>query len=299
MCYISRIKIICMKFYIADCFAEAKYQGNQLAVLIPDRPVDDGEMQRIAIETGFSETAFIMSGRRSNGGYDVRIFTTSCEVPFAGHPTLGTAYVIREILESGRPSKVILNLKAGQIPVEFTPDGRGIMTQNQPVFGEVLPREAAVAAVSLSADDVREDFPVQWVSTGLEAVITPLKSVEALERCRVNYDERQRFIDRHYACSLLYFAPSEDGSLRVRVFMEDPGFLEDPATGSANGDLACWLLRYGFFGDRRSLSYTVSQGSEMGRPSRLYVDAAYDPVSGLYSTQVGGRVFLVAEGEWR
>ena len=169
---------------------------------------------------------------------------------------------------------MILNLKAGQIPVEFTTDGRGIMTQNQPVFGEVLPREAAVAAVSLSADDVREDFPVQWVSTGLEAVITPLKSVEALERCRVNYDERQRFIDRHYACSLLYFAPSEDGSLRVRVFMEDPGFLEDPATGSANGDLACWLLRYGFFGDRRSLSYTVSQGSEMGRPSRLYVDAS-------------------------
>ena len=175
-----------MKFYIADCFAEAKYQGNQLAVLIPDRPVDDGEMQRIAIETGFSETAFIMSGRRSNGGYDVRIFTTSCEVPFAGHPTLGTAYVIREILESGCPSKVILNLKAGQIPVEFTPDGRGIMTQNQPVFG-----------------------------------------------------------------------------------------------------------------DRHSLSYTVSQGSEMGRPSRLYVDAAYDPVSGLYSTHVGGRVFMVAEGEWR
>lgn len=117
-----------MKFYIADCFAEAKYQGNQLAVLFPDWPVDDGEMQRIAIETGFSETAFIMSGRRNNGGYDVRIFTTSCEVPFAGHPTLGTAYVIREILESGRPSKVILNLKAGQIPVEFTPDGRGIMT---------------------------------------------------------------------------------------------------------------------------------------------------------------------------
>ena len=85
------------------------------------------------------------------------------------------------------------------------------MTQNQPVFGEILPRNAAVAAVSLSEDDVRDDFPVQWVSTGLEAVITPLRSVEALERCRVNYDERQRFIDRHYACSLLYFVPMPDG----------------------------------------------------------------------------------------
>ena len=288
-----------MRFYIADCFAEAKYQGNPLAVLIPDRPVSDAEMQRIAIEIGFSETTFIMSGRQADGGYDVRIFTTSCEVPFAGHPTLGTAYVIREMLEGGRPSRVLLNLRAGQIPVDFAPDGMGVMTQNQPVFGEILPRDAVVAAVSLSEDDVRDDFPVQWVSTGLEAVITPLRSVEALERCRVNYDERQRFIDRHYACSLLYFVPMPDGSLRVRVFMEDSGFLEDPATGSANGDLACWLLRHGFFGEARSLSYTVSQGSEMGRPSRLHVEASYDAAAGLYSTRVGGRVFVVAEGEWR
>lgn len=88
-----------MRFYIVDCFAEAKYQGNPLAVLIPDRPASDAEMQRIAIEIGFSETTFIMSGRQADGGYDVRIFTTSCEVPFAGHPTLGTAYVIREMLE--------------------------------------------------------------------------------------------------------------------------------------------------------------------------------------------------------
>ena len=155
-----------MKFFIVDCFAEAKYQGNPLAVLIPDRPVSEAEMQRIAIEIGFSETTFIMSGRQADGGYDVRIFTTSCEVPFAGHPTLGTAYVIREMLEGGRPSQVLLNLRAGQIPVDFAPDGTGVMTQNQPVFGEILPRDAAVAAVSLSEDDVRDDFPVQWVSTG-------------------------------------------------------------------------------------------------------------------------------------
>ena len=200
-----------MKFYIVDCFAEAKYQGNPLAVLIPDRPVSDAEMQRIAIEIGFSETTFIMSGRQADGGYDVRIFTTSCEVPFAGHPTLGTAYVIREMLEGGRPPRVLLNLRAGQIPVDFATDGAGVMTQNQPVFGEILPRDAAVAAVSLSVDDVRDDFPVQWVSTGLEAVITPLRSVEVLERCRVNYDERQRFIDRHYACSLLYLLRADAG----------------------------------------------------------------------------------------
>ena len=101
------------------------------------------------------------------------------------------------------------------------------------------------------------------------------------------------------SCALLlpFFVHSPYHFLCTRDFCLQ--FLEDPATGSANGDLACWLLRYGFFGDRRSLSYTVRQGSEMGRPSRLYVDAVYDPVSGLYSTHVGGRVFMVAEGEWR
>ena len=279
-----------MKFYIADCFAEAKYQGNQLAVLIPDRPVDDGEMLRIAIETGFSETAFIMSGRRNNGGYDV------CRASYARD----------SVCHKGNPGK--RTSVEGDTQSEGRTDTGGVYSGRQ---GNHDPEPARIRGGSApgSGGGSRiafggrcpggEDFPVQWVSTGLEAVITPLKSVEALERCRVNYDERQRFIDRHYACSLLYFAPSEDGSLRVRVFMEDPGFLEDPATGSANGDLACWLLRYGFFGDRRSLSYTVSQGSEMGRPSWLYVDAAYDPVSGLYSTHVGGRVFMVAEGEWR
>lgn len=283
-----------MKFYIVDCFAENKYQGNQLAVFIPDCPIATEEMQQIANEIGFSETTFILSDKQENGGYDVRIFTPAIEVPFAGHPTLGTAHVIHHVLEQDTSDKVLLNLQAGQIPVRV--DGTAlIMSQNQPEFGEILDAESVAGALSLTADDIRNDYPVQWVSTGLEAVIVPLKSLDALEKCHVNYDERQRFIDEHYACNILFFAEAEDG-LHARVFMEDPGFLEDPATGSANGCLAAYLLKHDFY-SAQNLSYIVSQGNEMGRPSKLQVHAAFD--GNAYTIEVGGHAYIVAEGDWK
>src|SRR4051812_16448895 len=108
-----------MDFYIVDVFAEKKYQGNQLAVLVPDRNLTTEEMQQIAKEIHFSETTFIMSNKQENDGYDVRIFTPDVEIPFAGHPTLGTAYIINQIMENGNASNVVLNLPVGQIPVVF------------------------------------------------------------------------------------------------------------------------------------------------------------------------------------
>lgn len=282
-----------MKFYFADCFADKKYQGNQLAVFLPDSPVSDREMQQIANETGFSETAFILSGKKGNGGYDVRIFTPDVEVPFAGHPVLGTAYIIRRILEKEASDTVLLNLKAGQIPVHFA-GGEIIMSQNEPEFGKIIAKGAAAAALSLDGADIRDDYPVQLISTGLEAAVVPLVSAAAVSKCHVNYDERQKFIDKYCKCNIIVFAP--DGkNLRVRVFMDDTGFLEDPATGSANGCLAAYLLRYDFFGSS-TISYSVSQGCEMGRPSRLSVSASLK--DGRYDIKVGGRACIVAEGTW-
>ncbi len=283
-----------MKFYIVDCFAEAKYQGNQLAVFLPDRPVSDEEMQQIANEIGFSETTFILSGKQENGGYDVRIFTPDVEVPFAGHPTLGTAYVIHQVLEDGNSSQVLLNLKVGQIPVDAGEHGM-TMSQNEPVFGEILDKEPVAAVLSISCNDIRDDYPVQWVSTGLEAIIVPLKSMDAVKRCHVNHDAFHKFIREHYKCNVMGFVQEGDG-IRCRVFMDDPGFLEDPATGSANGDLAGYLLKHNFFGSQ-DMEYQVSQGSEMGRPSKLHIRAKLEDDK--YTIQVGGGAYIVAEGEWR
>ena len=124
-----------MKFFIVDCFAEDKYQGNQLLVVAANRPVSDEEQQAITREINFSETAFILSGKKDNGGYDVRIWTPNVgEVPFAGHPTLGTAYIIHKFIEKEHTQEIKLNLKVGQIPVRVTDTGL-VMKQNQPEFG--------------------------------------------------------------------------------------------------------------------------------------------------------------------
>lgn len=283
-----------MKFYIVDCFAEAKYQGNQLAVFIPDRHVSDEEMQQIANEIGFSETTFILSGKKDDGGYDVRIFTPDVEVPFAGHPTLGTAHVIHSIIEDGTSDNVLLNLKVGQIPVAA--DEYGLtMSQNEPIFGEILSKESVAGVLSISPDDIRDDYPVQWVSTGLEAIIVPLKTVDTVKRCHVNHDQFHKFIKEHYKCNILGFV-QEGSNIRCRVFMDDPGFLEDPATGSANGDLAGYLLKHNFFG-KTCIEYDVNQGSEMGRPSKLHIKASYDNEK--YTILVGGKAYVVAEGIWK
>ncbi len=283
-----------MKFYIVDCFAQAKYQGNQLAVFVPNRLLPDDEMQKIANEIGFSETSFILSEKQPNGGYDVRIFTPAVEVPFAGHPTLGTAHVIQTHFENNSAQEIRLNLKVGQIPV-FADKSGLTMIQNQPEFGITIEKNAVAAALSISADNIREDYPVQEVSTGLEAVIVPLKTVDALERCHVNYDRLHAFHQAYRKCNVLAFVPQGTG-LRVRVFMDDPGFLEDPATGSANGDLAAYLLHHNFFSNNE-ISYTVSQGSEMGRPSTLLIKASLK--NGIYTIHVGGHAHIVAAGEWQ
>lgn len=284
-----------MKFFIVDCFAEDRYQGNELAVLIPDREVSDAEMLQIAREINFSETAFILSDRQADGGYDARIFTPAAEVPFAGHPTLGTAYIIHRYLARGPETEVRLNLNAGQIPVAVTADGL-VMTQNQPVFGDVVDPAAVARCFHIAPEDIREDYPVQWVSTGLPAVLVPLKSLDALGRCAVEPVNFRRYLDTCYNCNHLFFVDLGGGTLRARDFMEDPGFLEDPATGSANGNLAGYLLKHRYFGSDR-IRYTVHQGVEMGRPSTLRVEA--QRAGETYTIRVGGKCFVVAEGDWK
>ena len=284
-----------MKFYIADCFAEEKYQGNELLVVIADRFVSDREQQQIAREINFSETAFILSGKQDNGGYDVRIWTPSVgEVPFAGHPTLGTAYVIHRFLERGQSDIVKLNLKVGQIPVAITENGL-TMSQKAPVFGETIPKEEIAEVFGISPNKISDDYPVQWVSTGLAAVIIPLKDREALSRVRTNREAFEQYILRHPAsyCSHLFFTDMGNKTFAARCLMED--YLEDPATGSANGDLAGYLLQHDYF-NRSDIDYTVIQGEDMGRKSVLRIHAGKK--ADAWTIEVGGQCHIVACGEW-
>ena len=146
-------------FYIVDVFAQQKYTGNQLAVFRNAADISDGEMQRIARETNFSETTFILSDEPRDGGYDVRIFTPAAEVPFAGHPTLGTAYVISHEIIGETTVDVILNLKAGRIPVSTADDGVLWMKQNPPSFGPIHDPKAIAEVLGLDQKDYRRAIP--------------------------------------------------------------------------------------------------------------------------------------------
>ncbi len=287
-----------MKFFIVDVFAASKYQGNPLAVLIPDREINTTEMQQIAKEINFSETAFIMSGKQVDGGYDVRIFSPDVELPFAGHPTLGTAFVISQVYEGGLATNVLLNLSVGQIPV--TIDRNELtMKQNQPTFGRIFADSNDVTAMlSLQMSDIDERFPIQVVSTGLPSLIIPVKALAALQKCRVHHERYQTFLDHQIKANVLLFAPGENDpstQLHVRVFVDESGFFEDPATGSANGNLAAYLLSHQYFGLSK-IQYHVVQGVEMGRPSLINVDAELD--ADKFQLYVGGKVFFVAKGDW-
>jgi trans-2,3-dihydro-3-hydroxyanthranilate isomerase len=283
-----------MKFYIVDCFAEQKYQGNQLAVFVPDYDIGMAEMQQIAREINFSETTFILSGKEENDGYQVRIFTPDIEVPFAGHPTLGTAFVIHQKIELGQTDKVILNLGVGPSTVTVDPNGL-TMSQNQPEFGRIINKKIVADLLQIGEDEIRDDYPIQWVSTGLPCFVIPLRDSKAIQKCVIHHDRFKHFIETEYKCNMLVFTQDEDHHLNVRVFMDDPGFLEDPATGSANGNLAGYLLKHDFFHNSH-LQYTVSQGVDMGRPSTLHIGG--ELTGGMYRIQVGGKVYMVAEGLW-
>jgi trans-2,3-dihydro-3-hydroxyanthranilate isomerase len=283
-----------MRFFIVDVFAERKYSGNQLGVFVVDGELASEEMQRIAKELHFSECTFVHPGLRpgkNNAGFDVRIFTPDMEVPFAGHPTLGTAFVIRELLHWSDAATITLNLGVGQIPVDFAA-GQLTMQQKQPLFGPSITDRTSIAQI-LGVNELDERFPIEVVSTGLPSVIVPLASLDAVQRCRIDHDRYAQFLRDVAKAAILVFTPHED--LRVRVFVDDEGFFEDPATGSANGNLAAWLLKHRYFG-RNAIRYRVEQGFEMGRPSILDVEASEE--HGNFTIRVGGRVMPVAEGTW-
>jgi len=287
-------------FSIVDVFAEEKYSGNQLAVVRKSRGLSAKEMQTIARETNFSETTFIDGDEPEKGGYNVRVFTPGQELPFAGHPTLGTAYVIRRDILDGEGTKVVLNLKVGQIPVEFQRDKPGEilwMTQKPPVFGPSFQPDRLAPILGLDAQDIKARYPIQEVSTGVPFLIVPLKTLAATKRITVDRSKFLEFVKETEAKSILVFSSetySPENQLNVRVFVEYFGVPEDPATGSGNGCLAAYLSKHKYFG-AGDLDTRAEQGMEIGRPSLLYLKAK--PSGSSIEVKVGGRVQPVANGE--
>jgi trans-2,3-dihydro-3-hydroxyanthranilate isomerase len=283
-------------FNIVDVFAESKYAGNQLAVVRHADDLGEPEMQQIAQEMHFSETTFILSDEQRDGGYDVRIFTPESQVPFAGHPTLGTAFVIREEIVRRGIDRISLNLQVGQIPVTF--DGDTLwMKQVAPSFGRTRHPDEVRGAIGLEPIDMDLRFPIQEVSTGLPFLIVPLMTLDAVRRVQVDRTRLRAVLEGLSAEGLLAFAPETyypANQLNVRVLVPELGVPEDPATGSGNGCLAGYLAKHRYFGSGE-VKVRVEQGYEIGRPSLLLLRASHR--DGTIDVNVGGRVFPVARGE--
>jgi len=288
-------------FYLVDVFAEERFSGNQLAVFRFGESLSEVEMQRIAKEMDFSETTFILTDEKEDGGYDVRIFTPNTELPFAGHPTLGTAFVIQHEIIKEPVNKIILNLKAGKIPISFNySEGRLRtlwMKQFQPMFGRKFDAELVSKVLCLNMKDIKDDFPIQEISTGLPTVIVPLKTLDAVKRTRIDREEYFEFIRDIQAKAILIFCPETykvEHNLNVRFFADYYGIPEDPATGSANGCLAAYLVKHRYFG-KSKIDLQVEQGYEIGRPSLLFLKA--EEKKHRISVNVGGKVAIIAKGK--
>ncbi len=287
-------------FYIVDVFAEKKYTGNQLAVVRNTASLSTVEMQQIAREMNYSETTFINSDKANEGGYDVRIFTPTAEVPFAGHPTLGTAFIIQREIIKQPIDELKLNLKVGKIPVKFhnNEDDNNLLSMKQinPLFYETLDVNELLTSLNLEKTDFDPDYPIQEVSTGIPFIIVPLLSIAALNRAHIKREQFFNFIKNKTAKAILLFCPdtyNQSNDLCVRVFADYYGVPEDPATGSANGCLAGYLVRNRYY-DNDSINIKVEQGYEIGRPSLLHLKAEKN--ADKIDIYIGGRVQMVANG---
>ena len=291
-----------MRFYIVDVFAESRLSGNQLAVFRDCADLSTGEMQRIAQEMHYSESTFITSEKPKNGGYDVRIFTPNSELPFAGHPTLGTAYIVQSRILQKPVETVTLNYKLGQIPVTFSfEDGSEAtlwMRQKPPTFAATFDKDRVARILGLRGSDVDSRFPVQLVSTGLPFVIVPLTSLQAIKRIRIDQPGLAKLFEESKATLIFVFCPetySKENQLNARGLGTANMVPEDPATGSANGCLAAYLVKHGYFG-KDEIDIRVEQGYEIGRRSILLLRSKKTP-NGI-EVNVGGKVQFVAQGEF-
>jgi len=286
-----------LAFTNIDVFTSRALEGNQLAVFTDGSGLTTEQMQTIARETNYSETTFVIPRsfeETKEKGHRVRIFTVNEELPFAGHPTLGTAWVLRGI---GGADEITLDLNVGKVPVRFsTEEGQpfGEMRQRDPEFGQIHAREDLARALRINADEIASDVPIHTVSTGMAFVIVPIRKLTTLQKLSFNYSNAVEYLAKTDG-KFLYFVSRETVDPKARLHARMIFYNgEDPATGSACGCAAAWMAMHGVAkSDERVL---IEQGIETKRPSQLFVRAEKKSDS-VVNVRVGGRAVEVARGE--
>ncbi len=290
------------RIYLADVFAERRYAGNPLAVVIGDQALPDDTMQRLAAEINYSETTFVAPLPLADGGYRVRIFTPAREIAFAGHPILGTASVLRHHLALPLSAPLRLNLMVGRVSVTFerAPDGLEVAWFEAPrvTLGATCERELMAAALGIAPHDIDTRSPVQQAGAGTSAMIVPLSGLDALRRSMLNLQAYAPLAAQGFPPLVYLFSRETHDSrndLCARFFFEAHGVREDPATGNAAAFLGAYLLQHRVLSDG-DVSLRIEQGHQVRRPSLVLLRARRDS-GALFDIHVGGAVIQTVRGE--
>ncbi len=285
-------------FLQLDVFTAKPFEGNPLAVFPDATGLNDDQMQAIAREMNLSETTFILpraQAMEKERGIRVRIFTVQEELPFAGHPTLGTAFALRG--KTGA-NEIRLELNVGTVPVRFEdPSGEpafGEMTQIEPTFGIIHDRAKIAEVTGIPIDDIAPDVPVQTISTGVPFTVLPLRDLAAARRLRIDQTRSTEYLNasggKFFFC-VTRETVDRSARLHARMLFYNG---EDPATGSASGCAAAWMVAHNIAQpDERVI---IEQGVEMKRPSRIFVRASRSD-DRVVNVRVGGNVVEVLRGE--
>ncbi|HEX5731298.1 MAG TPA: PhzF family phenazine biosynthesis protein [Blastocatellia bacterium] len=294
-------------FVIADVFTEQRFGGNQLAVFIDGEGLDTSTMQNIAREMNYSETTFLLPPEEG-GDYRVRIFTPAEELPFAGHPCVGTGHVIvadRMKAWTGGETTVVLETGVGPIRVTVNTEsdraGHTTMTQPLPqIKGTFSDRARLAQALSLDTGDLAE-LPAEAIYNGITVLIASAASLDAVQRIRVDANKLEAISREMGAATVLVFTRETvepTSAAHCRVFAPAAGVLEDAATGSANGPLGFYMVRHGMVEPSATTKIISEQGFEMKRPSLLHIEVDTDTsTKEVTAIRVGGGVVITGRGE--
>src|SRR5215831_12238178 len=297
------------QFIQVDVFTQTPLAGNPLAIFPDARGLNDTEMQALAREMNLSETTFIFprdAAIEAREGKKVRIFTVETELPFAGHPTLGTSlYLYASDPNQNKPDEITLDLRAGKIPVRFTADsenaGReqvdghvfGEMRQRDPEFGAPLSRDDVARVIGISVDEIPSEWPIQPVSTGLTFTIVPFRNRQTLSDLKFSYIQAADFLKKTGANFFYFLCPERrEGRFEARARMFFYGG-EDPATGSAAGCAASWMVQHGVA--KNDEVVVIRQGIECRRPSEIHVRATREGEH-VTNVRVGGYAVEILRG---
>jgi trans-2,3-dihydro-3-hydroxyanthranilate isomerase len=296
-----------LKYHRVDVFTDRAFGGNPLAVFTNGRGISDATMQAIAKEFNLSETTFVLPADDSKCDYRVRIYTPANELPTAGHPTIGTAFVLaheRMIDCAGDETTITFEEGVGpvQVRLEFRDGAPDYieMSQRLPEFGPVVDNRAAVAdMLSLDANDLDANLPVEVVSCGLPFLYVPLRSLDAARRARPRAELIERTLEGIMKPQVMLFTrevENEGSTIHSRMFAPTLGIVEDPATGIASGPLGSYLVRHGSVPRNSVVEILNEQGIEMGRPSFIKIRIDCDERDEITRVRVGGQTFYMGEG---